>query len=177
MKTILHLYRLLVRSKLDYGCVVYHSASNTTKRILDPVTNECLRIATGAFKTTPIESLQVLCNEMSLENRRQHLTLKYYYKIRSQLHNPAFNAVVTTSDRLLFRNKGLQPTLSIRVQDLLDKINIPTVNICPFSYTLLNIQKPSWLIKPPTFNVELKKYTKATTADYIKRQAFQQEIS
>ena len=33
--TLLHLYRSLVRSKLDYGCIVYGSAKNSYLRMLD----------------------------------------------------------------------------------------------------------------------------------------------
>jgi len=36
--TLLHLYRSLVRSKLDYGSVVYGSARESYSRILDPIT-------------------------------------------------------------------------------------------------------------------------------------------
>ena len=36
--TLLKLYRSLVRSKLDYGCIVYGSASKAALAKLDPVT-------------------------------------------------------------------------------------------------------------------------------------------
>ena len=38
--TLLKLYRSLVRSKLDYGCIVYGSASKTALAKLDPVHNQ-----------------------------------------------------------------------------------------------------------------------------------------
>ena len=40
--TLLKLYRSLVRSKLDYGCLVYGSASKTALAKLDPVHNQGL---------------------------------------------------------------------------------------------------------------------------------------
>jgi len=40
--TLLHLYKSLVRSKLDYGCIVYRSAKNSCLRMLDPVQNDAL---------------------------------------------------------------------------------------------------------------------------------------
>ena len=49
--TLLCLYRSLVRSKLDYGCVVYGSASKLVLKQLDPVHHRGLRIALGAFRT------------------------------------------------------------------------------------------------------------------------------
>ena len=35
---LLHLYRSLIRSKLDYGCVVYGSARRSYLHMLDPIT-------------------------------------------------------------------------------------------------------------------------------------------
>ena len=41
--------------------------------------------------------------------RRNYLALIYYYKVRSQLSNPAFQEVVPVRYQLLFRNKHLTP--------------------------------------------------------------------
>jgi hypothetical protein len=57
--TLLRLYRSLVRSKLDYGCVVYGSARKNVLKALDPIHHQGLRICLGAFRTTPIDSLYV----------------------------------------------------------------------------------------------------------------------
>ena len=43
--TLLMLYRAIVRSKLDYGCIVYGTASNTDLRQLDSIHNSGLRLA------------------------------------------------------------------------------------------------------------------------------------
>ena len=82
-KTLLHLCKLYIRSKIDYGCIVYQSTSQTAKQLIDHIAMECLRIASGCFKSTPTESIQVITNEMPLEIRREHLTLKYFLKIKS----------------------------------------------------------------------------------------------
>ncbi|GFO50013.1 RNA-directed DNA polymerase from mobile element jockey [Plakobranchus ocellatus] len=55
--TPLKLYRILVRSKLDYGSVIYGSAKKHVLRALDPIHHQGLRIALGAFRTSPIKSL------------------------------------------------------------------------------------------------------------------------
>ena len=47
--TLLKLYRSLVRSKLDYGCIVYGSASKVALAKLDPVHNQGLRLSLEAF--------------------------------------------------------------------------------------------------------------------------------
>ena len=48
---LLRLYHALVRSKLDYGCIVYESASRSILKQLNPIHHQVLRIALGAFCT------------------------------------------------------------------------------------------------------------------------------
>ena len=49
---LLCLYRALVRSKLDYGCIVYGSASKSVLRTLNAVRHAGLCICLGAFRTS-----------------------------------------------------------------------------------------------------------------------------
>ena len=56
--TLLRIYRSHIRSKLDYGCIVYGSARRSYLAVLDPIANQGLRLCSGAFRTSPIESLQ-----------------------------------------------------------------------------------------------------------------------
>ena len=55
--------QIYIRSKIEYGAPVYSSAAKTMLASLDSITTECLRIATGTFRTTPTETLHVLVNE------------------------------------------------------------------------------------------------------------------
>ena len=48
-KVLLQLYHALVRSKLDYGCMVYGSARPSYLKVLDTVQNQGLRLCLGAF--------------------------------------------------------------------------------------------------------------------------------
>ena len=65
------------RSKLDYGCIVYGSASKTASAKLDPVHNQGLRFSLGAFRPSPVESLYVEAHEPPLEIPRDKLALQY----------------------------------------------------------------------------------------------------
>ena len=105
ISTLLHLYKLLVRSKLDYVCTVYDSATNTVLKEIDPIVTESLRIASGAFESTPIPALHIITNEKPSALRRKYLSVRYYFKIKSHLNNPAHPLVIPPTDRLLFRNK------------------------------------------------------------------------
>ena len=79
-KTLLRLYRALVRSKLDYGCIVYGAASNNILKKLDPIHHQDLRIVLGAFRTSPVTSLYAKTQEMSLKNRRKKTVSELCFK-------------------------------------------------------------------------------------------------
>ena len=63
-QTLLHFYRSLIRSKLDYGCIVYGSARPFYLKILEPIHNHALR-----FTTSPAVSLCVQASEPPLALR------------------------------------------------------------------------------------------------------------
>ena len=65
--TLLMLYRAIVHSKFDYGCIVYGTASNTNLRQQDSFHNSGPRLALGAFCTSPVSSLYTEANEAPLE--------------------------------------------------------------------------------------------------------------
>ena len=80
---LLRLYRSLVRSKLDYGCIVYGSARRSILKQLDPIHHQGLRIALCAFRTSPAQSLYIEAHEPSLTTRRLKWSLNYVLKLKS----------------------------------------------------------------------------------------------
>ena len=72
-----------MRLRIDYESIIYATAAKQDQQ-LDNIANECLRIATGAFKTSPVTSLQVIAHEKSLSARREELTLKYFFQNEGQ---------------------------------------------------------------------------------------------
>ena len=54
---LLNLYRSSIQSKLDYGSIVYGSARKSYLKSLDTIHHQGLRLALGAFRTSPVESL------------------------------------------------------------------------------------------------------------------------
>ena len=103
--TLLKLYRSLVRSKLDYGCIVYGSASITALAKLDPVHNQGLRLSLGAFRSSPVESLYVEAHEPPLEIRREKIALQYTIKLKANPGNPAYDVVFNPKYQHLYANK------------------------------------------------------------------------
>lgn len=76
-QTLLHIYKSIIRNKLDYGSIAYASSRNSYINKLNTIQNCSLRLATGAFRTSPINSIQSLTEIPSLEHRRSFLLLKY----------------------------------------------------------------------------------------------------
>jgi ribonuclease HI len=172
---LMHLYRALIRSKLDYAAIVYHSANKTTLEQLNTIPAEAIRIASGAFKSSPVSSLQVLMNEPPLELRRELSTLKYYYKMRSQLSNPAFVHTIRPLQKLLYTNKRVTPPISIRSDKLIEKYNLKKGFIKPnLSYKILKIDKPTWQLEQIDVCLELSVLPKKTTPERLYRLSFNQ---
>ena len=92
-----------MRSKLDYGCCVYGSAAKSNLKDLNTIHNAGIRIALGAFRTSPIPSLYTEAGETSLEMRRLKLALNYVVKLKSMPDNPAYNSIFNPKHELSSR--------------------------------------------------------------------------
>ena len=73
--------------------------------MLDTVHHQGLRLALGAFRTSPVESLYVEAEEPSLYLRREKLTLQYAIRLAANPSNPAHKVTfpLYISDELLQR--------------------------------------------------------------------------
>ena len=80
--TLLLLHSTLVLSRLEYGCEVYSSATEARLRILDSVHHAGVRLATGAFRSSPIPSLLVDAGVLPLDLRRQSSLLRCWFRIQ-----------------------------------------------------------------------------------------------
>ena len=69
---LLNLYRFLVRSKLNYVSIVYGSARKSYLKCLDTIHHQGLRLALGAFRTSPVESLYAESNKPSFYTRENY---------------------------------------------------------------------------------------------------------
>ena len=115
---LMKLYRSLVRSKLDYGCFVYGSARPSYLKMLNTIHHQGLRLALGAFRTSPVESLYVEAGELPLEHRRIKLSLQYVTKLKSTPSNPAFDCVFRPKyEPKYLRNTKVISPLGIRIKE------------------------------------------------------------
>jgi len=81
-QSLLDIYRAIIRSSIDYGCLVYGAAAKSTLEILDRIQNRALRLSTGAIKSTPNIALLVETDELPLSLRRAKLAMAYWVKLK-----------------------------------------------------------------------------------------------
>jgi ribonuclease HI len=80
-KNLYNLYTAIIRSKIDYGSEFYYTANKKNLSKLDQIQYKSLRICNAAMKSTPIQTLLVMNNEMPLNIRRNTLQTKFLYKV------------------------------------------------------------------------------------------------
>ena len=167
-KTLLKLYRALVRSKLDYGSIVYRNAAPTDLQPLNVIHNQGLRLALGAFKSSPVESLYVEANEMPLHERRLELAMKYGLKIKGNPQNPAYNSVFDLQYRNKYISTSHTNSLAVDLSILFNEANIDLSQIKPNFVPIT----PACYSKPFDIDLSLSIYPKETTPDAIYKSKF-----
>ena len=106
-----------------------------------------------AFRTSPIESLQVETSEPSLQTRRLKLSLPCYMKMKANPENPAYSCVVNPEFKRLFRSKPRNiTTLGIILQPHLED---------------MEVECPSWLIQQPNIPFNLSDLRRVDTCPLV----------
>lgn len=166
---LLRIYHSVVRSRLDYGCVVYGSAKPSALKMLDPVHHQGLRLATGAFRTSPVLSLYAEANEFSLDNRRFALGLMYSLRIRSVPEHPARDNVENTKFQKTFQNKpSFAPPFSMRTRASAESVGMDSKP----AVVQYSLQVAPWDYCHIQCDFTLTKYSKKDTPNDVMRQEF-----
>ena len=168
--TLLKLYRTLVRSKLDYGCAVYGSTKRYILKSLDPIHHQGLRIALGAFRTSPVQSLYAEAGEPSLRHRRLKLSMNYFLKLKSLPDNPCHNIINNPPPSELFERTKTIPPFGTRTLPHIEEANIEPNSIdSQYERT-----PPPWEHSNIMFDTSLSCFKKEQTSETVLRKEFQQ---
>ena len=77
--------------------------------MLDPIHNQELRLALGAFRTSPVASLYVEADEPSLYSRREKLSLPYAIRLAAMLtHQILLMKLHSHQIMLIYMNRNLK---------------------------------------------------------------------
>ena len=156
-KSLLRLYNSLCKSKIDYACQIYSSAAKSHLKDLDVVHNLGLRICTGAFRTSPVESIYVDAGELPLDLRRQELGLRYMTRIKSSPQNPCFKAFNCNFNQ--FQKARASKPFLVRLNDEVEDRDLKRQKVTEVTYPNF----PPWLL--PEFNICPKILTKKDTSE------------
>lgn len=140
--TLLRLYKAIVRSKLDYGCTVYSSAPNYILNTLDAVHNRGIRIATGAFKSSPVKSLYAESGEPPLKVRRTQLILQYFAHIELRPSSPTYQNI-----HKFDQAEAPAETFACVLRETLENLNLVDIRVSPVKISDL----PIWNISHELF--------------------------
>ena len=169
--TLLHLYRSLIRSKLDYGSIAYGSARKSYLQMLDTVHNQGLHLALGAFRTSPVSSLNVEADEPSLWLRREKLSLQYAIRLAANPSNPAFEVTFPPQFQEYYERKpNAIKSFGLRIAPLLESTNINIKNIQKQSFSDI----PSWCITKRNILFDLHNSKKSLSDSHLMKQNFQE---
>ncbi|XP_064087449.1 uncharacterized protein LOC135202130 [Macrobrachium nipponense] len=140
-QTIIKLHKLLIISKLLYGCEIYSSASSNRLAILDSLHHAVIHLATGAFRSSPILSLLIDAGEIPLELYRQSSIISYWFRVQRISNSKAFEAANRNSSYNFYENHPRFPKpFSFRVKKVLETMNMLRNPVCPVNLPIA----PAW---------------------------------
>ena len=139
-----------VRPALDYGITAWGTCSNAQFQKVEKVQNQCLRVITGAMKTTPIHRMESHTGIKAMSDQRDSKILTQYTKVKfmdsQPLHQKAKGKKTNRLKRSNFISMGqkLESVHQVTPRQEIKKIKIP------------NDKPPPWKRngKPITVNKE-----------------------
>ena len=160
-ETLLRLYVAMLKPKLDYGSESYSSACKTLLASIATIQNAAIRIATGAFKSSPIASLHSDAAIKPVEYYRDIKHLNYIaHKLAVPKHplNETFARILDVAEN----NPEISTSKSFtnRCISLINTYDLNFNTILLETYPI----RPPWLFIPPTTCTEMYRYTKKNFA-------------
>lgn len=167
-KSLLAIYKALIRSILDYGDVVYSSAAKHNLNKLNTIQTEALRLCCGASISTAALALQNECGELPLHLRRLQNSMKFGAKIVGSKNHPCKpNYKPHWTDSLRTRGKK-NYSLFYRTSDFTQLLNTSFIapSFPPY---------PPWMNKKIKIDLSLKKEVnkKLDNPEYLKQKALE----
>jgi len=94
-ETLIKIFKSTIQAKLYYGSILYNTAKNTLIKYIDANHNTGMRMAIGAFKSSPIKSIYNIAGEPTPDLKRIELTLLYAARLSRLTNNPTSTNNIT----------------------------------------------------------------------------------
>ena len=156
---IIRLYIMLIKPKLEYGLEAFFPAKEYLTKSLDTIQNSALRIATGAFRSSPVLSLYALTGMKPPSYYKNVKLLNYYLRLlvnkSHPLHERAIELENTPQNQ---ENQTMTRSNSFfnKIQAIKNEFNIDFNNI----YTENPPDRPPWRLSNLSICKELKRVKK-----------------
>ena len=164
-KSLYNMYQSLIKSKLNYGSMVYNAASDGVLEKLQKLQNKALRVILSCPKYTPVICLIAESGELPLCLQRELNMLKYWTKSIGHGTNLPINEkieevpVFTLNPK---RVKSVKDPYSQQIQIFTSKYRLSNSNIAPPCHEeLFHFQEPK--IDLELSNLISKKMTQLIT--------------
>lgn len=110
---------------IDYGNLVYSTANKNLINTINAVHNAGVRLATGAFRTSPIDSVMADAEQTPLQIRREKQVLVYAINVLSSDKHLLYNLFQDNQKFTKLKNKkyNYQP-FYVRAKKALNSYNI-----------------------------------------------------
>ena len=133
--------------------------------MLGPIHNQGLRLVLVDFRTSPVASLCVEADELSLYSRREKLSLQYAIRLAANQSHPAHEVTVPTKYDDLYEQKLKAITsFGIRISPLLESTNIKPQHV--EKHFTPNI--PAWCVKQSEILFDLHSGKKSESNPHFK---------
>jgi hypothetical protein len=171
---MLRVYRALIRSKLDYGSIVYDSARESYKKTLNTIHNSGIRLAIGAFKTSRVESLYCESGEPPLCLRRQYLLTSYASKILCMRRHPTYQPLFNPRFQAIYDSR---PSATLPAGIRLNRLLVDAAFHLPRVYPHGVSTTAPWVTGRPTCITGLAVNGKSSTCPLVYRKRFAEVCS
>ena len=130
---MMRLYHASVRSVIDYGCLLYGSASSACLRTLEPVHNSAIRLISGAFRSSPVVSLCAESGDPPLFIRRFQLHMQFFLRSSRFPASASFPYLQQPAPALVPKLNSL--TFGQRTSSIIRVLNLQLPAVLPFTYS------------------------------------------
>ncbi|GFU71862.1 putative RNA-directed DNA polymerase from transposon X-element [Trichonephila clavipes] len=148
---------------------MYGSSRASVLKRLDTIHHSALRICSGAFRTSPVTSLYVVCHQPPLELRRRQLSANDFIRAMSVPSHPLkpFSLAIGLARLYEARSFNIKPFLE-RAKAVLNGAHLSNINIQENNILAF----PPWDIQIFNYSNPFSGYDKAGTADVIYQKLF-----
>jgi ribonuclease HI len=172
---LIKLYKTLIRSRLDYGAAFYGSAAPTNLSRLNVIQNNCLRIALGCRKTTPISTMEVEANIPPLSVHRKVLMCKYYLRLIQLPQCPVVSDLFfANAPPIMPQRTSSLASFVPRTRAIFSSLQIPVPRLLTSS---LVSPLPPWFNSEILFSVDFSSSTVSDTSSEAAAQIFQDLVN